>query len=126
MCALVCVSVCPPFASNSWLFSAQFHLKLVVSNMLGPYIFHENRQLNIAEGKPTALYGRKCVPATQAMLGIKESTQESNIICPNLMKSFNQRWHHQRIPPSDENELETVFHLLCGIWKYLITQESKK
>lgn len=117
-----CVSVCPPFANNSWPFSAQFHLKLVVSVILGAYIFPENRQLHIAEGKPTALYGRKCVSLTQAMLGIKAPTQESNVLCPNLMKSFNQRWHHQRIPSWDE----TRFHLLCGIWKYLITQESKK
>lgn len=29
--------------------------------------------------------------------------------------------HHWR-----KNELETRFHLLCGIWKYLIAQENKK
>lgn len=115
------VSVCPPFANNSWPFWAQFHLQLAVSNILGLYIFRERRQLNIVEGNSTALYGRKCIRRAQAMLGIKESTQESNILCPNLIKSFNQRWHHHRIPPSDENEPESMFHLLCHILKYTIT-----
>jgi len=97
MCALVCLSVLP-FADNFWSFSAQFLLKLVVSNILGPHTFHENKQLHIAEEKPTALYGRQCIPSTQAMLGIKESAEESHIVCPNITKSFSQSWYHQRIP----------------------------
>lgn len=123
MCALVSVWLC--FANNSCPFSSQFLLGLVASKLLGPYALHENRHLHIVQGKATALHRRNFIASSQAMLVMKESTQESSITCPNLLRSFSQSWHHQRISPWDENELENRFHLLCAIWKWLFTYESK-